>query len=868
MAIHRDIAEALQSAAKRRHRNTALRKEAQKHALMPEDYHTLQRQLNSTEFIQPLDAATTKSNIYYIKKRFTRFCHANRHGDWRTALHPRYCDKGLIMTFLHWICEFYLQKRRKRSKKKTVNQYWRDFKMLYRRCNKGKIVNPNHCEEIRNYINTELKEKFSLDDQPGSKPVLNVDDLLLGLTQHWSRDRSVFPTEDDRLDLPTIMLFQAYTACRPAELVDGTKCRGARDPMRDDSDAEDAESNERGADDAVARSRKQQQRSPGTPSRSMKQKRKRTTKSGYETEANADSGLDERVFDRFDERVFDRFDDSDDGESDTESDGDTDGGTDPDDDGDDTSDTEYSNVGSEDVDMLPPSPNPSQPAAAIAQDEDKETTRLYKALCYEDIILWIVRDPNGRGRDVLAMEVFFRHHKGVDNKPKPTSFVFRENPLPILCPISHILARAIRDDAVDVDGFSHAAPFFSTKISRAATKVNWKTSMLKTPVFRRSVRTAAGGWEKSTTDPMKYSAYAFYLDRIGSDLGSEEKWTSYCMRRGNANALLKVAPNPVVDQVMRHDPMTGCLANAYLNLRVGFNTQDAFLERDPSADGLTRAFSHMSIRCNPEVPRHIPKAELAKLPPDPEVVELTREVKQTSIRLRQQYGFIKSAPADENDEYKRRRRDLRNAEKAFKEDMTKEYQEAYRRRMHNEELERQLSGTAVEERAEPSVEHQLPERTYLQPILCDFSTDMGLEQITGRKIRAIDGMVRLASCREVRRPQSLSPCDASRESSPEVAESKLLIKPEPFEDIPLLLGKTQCIYCVGDERLTHEARMRRFKRVSHMMDHVENVHLRHEKGNAKFVCRHPECQHLGDFLTSLDHFKNHVQTVHGVKLRA
>ena len=46
--------------------------------------------------------------------------------------------------------------------------------------------------------------------------------------------------------------------------------------------------------------------------------------------------------------------------------------------------------------------------------------------------------------------------------------------------------------------------------------------MLKTPIFRRSIRTATG-WLKSATDPIKYSAYAFYLDRIGSDLGSEEK---------------------------------------------------------------------------------------------------------------------------------------------------------------------------------------------------------------------------------------------------------------------------------------------------------------------------------------------------------
>ncbi|ATY65615.1 alcohol dehydrogenase [Cordyceps militaris] len=62
------------------------------------------------------------------------------------------------MTFLHWICEACLQKRRKNPVKKTVSQYWRDFKMRYLRCKKGQVVNPTHCEEIRKNINTEVKE--------------------------------------------------------------------------------------------------------------------------------------------------------------------------------------------------------------------------------------------------------------------------------------------------------------------------------------------------------------------------------------------------------------------------------------------------------------------------------------------------------------------------------------------------------------------------------------------------------------------------------------------------------------------------------------------------------------------------------------
>ena len=42
-----------------------------------------------------------------------------------------------------------------------------------------------------------------------------------------------------------------------------------------------------------------------------------------------------------------------------------------------------------------------------------------KALCYEDIRLWIVQNPLHGERDLVAMEVTLAHHKGVDNKPKP-----------------------------------------------------------------------------------------------------------------------------------------------------------------------------------------------------------------------------------------------------------------------------------------------------------------------------------------------------------------------------------------------------------------------------------------------------------------
>jgi hypothetical protein len=119
----------------------------------------------------------------------------------------------MMMSFLYRICETYLGKKRKRGTWKSVNQYWRDFKMLYRRVN-GAYVDANDSDEVVNvcitllyrfsshhtlalwvkYINGELKDKFELDTKSKPKPVTGSDDLLLLLTQHWARDVLLFPS--------------------------------------------------------------------------------------------------------------------------------------------------------------------------------------------------------------------------------------------------------------------------------------------------------------------------------------------------------------------------------------------------------------------------------------------------------------------------------------------------------------------------------------------------------------------------------------------------------------------------------------------------------------------------------------------------
>jgi hypothetical protein len=295
---------------------------------------------------------------------------------------------------------------------------------------------------------------------------------------------------------------------------------------------------------------------------------------------------------------------------------------------------------------------------------------------------------------------------------------------------------------------------------------------------------------------------------------------------------------------------------------VGFNTQDAFLERDPSADGLTKAFTHMSVRCNPDVPREIPKAVLEKLPPDPKIPALRGRVTQMSAQIKSKHRFICTAPENVRRSYRKLQRELKKAEKALKDDMTTVFQDACRRRLHNEELERQLRGIPNEETTPHVIQHHLKERNQLSSLMCDLRDDLSFQDMTDRKVCVINLLVRLASQREIRQNRSSTIQSEFPKWSPSTEEPL-----SEGEEIPLILGKTQCIYCVGNEQLPYEDRIRAFNRVSHMMDHVENVHLKYEHAATSFVCPHPRCKHLGSFLISLDHFKTHVQIQHGIKLR-
>ncbi|KAF3763133.1 hypothetical protein M406DRAFT_73780 [Cryphonectria parasitica EP155] len=140
---------------------------------------------------------------------------------------------------------------------------------------------------------------------------------------------------------------------------------------------------------------------------------------------------------------------------------------------------------------------PRRPKGAADEDENagwlgKELTRYTvdrgrpKTLCWEDTLLMVVRHP-ATGEDILAMSIKFAHHKGADNKPKPTGLFFTPARRLIFCLINVIVCLAVLEGVFAASDLTSARQVYQIKNQGpvTCTPLRWKEEWLKEPVFRR-----------------------------------------------------------------------------------------------------------------------------------------------------------------------------------------------------------------------------------------------------------------------------------------------------------------------------------------------------------------------------------------------
>ena len=383
----------------------------------------------------------------------------------------------------------------------------------------------------------------------------------------------------------------------------------------------------------------------------------------------------------------------------------------------------------------------------------------------------------------------------------------------------------------------------------------------------------------SRAKPLPYNKLSDDLERQTLDAGFEKALGPKAFRRGAANAangmsrcrtilgrqhthrfLAGTASDAVRDQVMRHDPKWATFNSAYINEKVEFHIEKVVAD-EPTEDCLIKLFTHMSITRDPSATQDMVPDEIRRqLAPCSDIMELERtrdQLKNGKYRVR---GM-------EYEEEIRRLTQLIRTKRAKRD---KALQQAYRKYyFYNRptwEIERQLSGQVEEKKdagsVAPRISLHIPERARLADLLCHQPDNLSFEKFCELRIQAAELMVALCDKKET----------AKRRQIRKVDQANIPIKQESPETdtFPLLMGKAQCPRCIGDESISMEERTFSYCRPWARDNHFDRHHLSTMKALEKdglIFCHHPKCKDEGSKLKTYEHFRNHVERVHGINLR-
>ncbi|KND87270.1 hypothetical protein TOPH_08097 [Tolypocladium ophioglossoides CBS 100239] len=268
---------------------------------------------------------------------------------------------------------------------------------------------------------------------------------------------------------------------------------------------------------------------------------------------------------------------------------------------------------------------------------ERRHNRELKLLCWEDINFSIIQDPFG-GRDRLVMHVLLQWHKGENKKVVPTWFPIIEEDIPALCPVTHILSKAIAEE-----------PFFNTKLSNRAVFIQWKQEWMHKPAFRADID-ALGG---ESDAPQTGSVFDQRSDRLGQEMGLLDKLSQYCYRRGTLQT---------VDRHYRTSAQT-----RQLNLPSSLPQPNderrcpGRLLRSRNQLTILAILNQIGLYCDENAPQSVPDDVMEMIGPSRTVDRLEQELERMRTSLSEQHGRPSQAPADERAQYTKVQTKLRTA---------------------------------------------------------------------------------------------------------------------------------------------------------------------------------------------------------------
>ncbi|KAA8652094.1 uncharacterized protein ATNIH1004_000998 [Aspergillus tanneri] len=482
-------------------------------------------------------------------------------------------------------------------------------------------------------------------------------------------------------------------------------------------------------------------------------------------------------------------------------------------------------------------------------------------------ILWrhidfcIVRNPVPGRPNILAAIVTLLHTKGEDRKPR--IFVIEHEDNLIFDLLSQLLAMAWHDcifaaDHRDVEDIYT----FPIPSHRRGMKLKIKSEWLDRPVFREPEHTL-NGYRTSDSQPLKSQTWSRNLKRTGEKSGEEQNLTQKVLRRGGINAINDKAPASVRDQVADHESNA---VKYYLNEVVNFDTAAAFHQR-PSNEAVQREFRSATLLADNTAPLSLTDQQKRRIARDPQVRRLRKVCRGLTQAIRQsKYRTVKGAKGTKIGEEKRQA----DAELHSKLTELRQKAKENNRRRHFRNTDTTLFNQRYANGAqskESEAQHrslhcyEIPERAELVDLLFYTPPAKTEEEAFFRRLRYIRLMVRWQGRKEAPRRGRQAAVAAVPQPHPSRAS--------PENTVPEKYDPLQCPFCLADQSLPPAHREKKKSKINKLWDHVENLH---RAELAAFVTGTRRCGLCGlrnvDFVPcSVPNFKNHTQTVHGIRLR-
>jgi len=259
---------------------------------------------------------------------------------------------------------------------------------------------------------------------------------------------------------------------------------------------------------------------------------------------------------------------------------------------------------------------------------------------------------------------------------------------------------------------------------------------------------------------------------------------------------------------MRHDPKWATFNSAYINEKVGFHLQNAFLD-EPTEDSLLAMLSHIGLMRDPRASKDMVPDEVWELmPPDPQVAALKAE------RAQLKGGQYRIKGTENEDQIRELTKLIATKEAQWKKAIRRTYREDYFYNRPTWDIE--ADGQEEEEYVEPAIDLQIPERAQLAEILCNQPDNLSSAELLELRVQAAELMVVLCGKRETVKRNHIR-----RRARADVTVKEESPGPDPF---PLLMDRKQCPRCIGDKTLSYEERTFKHCRPAVMYDHFDRKH--------------------------------------------